>query len=229
LDLLGPFGEFLGEYGPIAMIVLLLASGFGIPIGEETVNLPAGILVGQGTMRAAPVFIAAYIGVLGGDFLWFSICRHFGRRLLHRRWFRRFIHPRRLLEAKHAFDRRGAAVLILARFIPGSRTPALTIAGLLRMPWKKFITIELLTCLITVPTQVFIGYLIGRELAGSSLKTALFTGLAVVAVVIALTAALNWWRLSRKREGRAPRAPQRWLRENTNGGAEGTTSMKPVE
>ena len=229
MDELGPFGEFLGNYGPLAMIVLLLASGIGIPISEETVNLPAGILVGQGTMRAVPVFIAAYVGVLGGDFLWFSLCRHFGRRLLHKRWFRKFVHPRRLLEAKHAFDRRGGSVLILARFIPGSRSPALTIAALLRMPWKKFIPIELFTCLITVPTQVFLGYLIGRELAGTSLKTALFTGLAVVAIVIALTAALNWWRLSRKREGRAPRAPQRWLREDTIGGVNEATSMKSVE
>ena len=212
MDGLGPFGELLGEYGPLAMVVLLFASGVGIPISEETVNIPAGILVGQGTMPALPVFIAAYIGVLGGDFLWFGLCRHFGKRLLHQRWFRKFVHPRRLLEAKHGFDRRGGSMLILARFIPGSRSPALTISALLRMSWGKFILIEFLVCLITVPLQVLVGYLIGRELAGTSLKTALFTGLGVIAVIIALTAVLNWWRLSRKRTGRAPRARQQWLR-----------------
>lgn len=213
MDELGPFGELLDNYGPLAMIVLLLASGFGIPIGEEVVNIPAGILVGQGTMHPLPVFIAAYLGVLGGDFLWFSICRHFGKRLLRQRWFRRFIHPRRLLEAKHEFDRKGGGMLILARFIPGARSPALTISALLRMSWGKFAAIEFLVCLFTVPFQVFLGYLIGRELAGSSLKTALFTGLAVVAGIIALTAIINWWRLTRKRTGRAPRARQRWLRD----------------
>ena len=212
MDELGPFGQLLGDYGPLAMIVLLLASGVGIPIGEETVNVPAGILVGQGTMPLIPVLIAAYLGVLGGDFIWFSLCRHFGKRLLHQRWFRRFIHPRRLLEAKHGFDRRGGGMLILARFIPGSRSPALTIAALLRMSWGKFTAIELLACLLTIPFQVFVGYLIGSELAGASLKTALFTGLAVVALIIAFTAGLNWWRLTRKRTGRAPRAPLRWLR-----------------
>lgn len=107
--------QFLGDYGWLAMIALLLASGIGIPIGEELVNVPAGVFVGNGEMAVIPTFIAAYVGVLGGDFLWFSICRFFGRGLLKRRWFRRFVHPRRLLQAKHQFDRRGAGVLVLAQ------------------------------------------------------------------------------------------------------------------
>ena len=68
MEELGPFGAFLENFGPLAMIVLLFASGVGIPIGEEVVNVPAGILVGRGVMSPIPVFIAAYIGVLGCDF-----------------------------------------------------------------------------------------------------------------------------------------------------------------
>ena len=207
-----PLGELLGEFGPLAMVALLLASGVGIPIGEEVVNIPAGILVGQGTMSALPVFIAAYVGVLSGDFLWFGLCRHFGHRLLHKRWVRRFMHPRRLLEAKHEFDDRGAWMLILARFIPGSRIPALTIVAFIKMSWARFAAIELISCLFTIPAQVIVGILIGRELAGQNLQTILFTGAAVIAGIIALTALLNWWLLSRKRSGRAPRARLRWLR-----------------
>ena len=65
--------NFLGQYGWLAMIVLLLASGVGIPIGEELVNVPAGIFVGKGEMPVWSTFLAAYVGVLGGDFLWFWI------------------------------------------------------------------------------------------------------------------------------------------------------------
>ena len=212
MDDLGPFGQLLGDYGPWAMIVLLLASGIGIPVGEEVVNVPAGILVGQGTMQAIPTFIAAYVGVLGGDFLWFAFCRKFGSGLLRRRWARRFVHPRRLLEAKHNFDVRGAYVLLLARFIPGSRTPAITIAGFLRMGWLRFSAIEIITCLFTIPFQVAVGILIGSQLVGASLQTALFTALAVIASILALTALFNWWRLNKKRTGQAPRARLRWLR-----------------
>ena len=205
--------HILGDYGWMAMIALLLASGFGIPIGEELVNVPAGIFVGRGEMPMWSTFLAAYIGVLGGDFLWFTICGKFGRRLLGVRWFRKMVHPRRLLQVKHQWDRRGAWVLLIARFIPGTRSPALTIAALMHMPWRKFIPVELACCAITTPLQVFLGILIGRELAGESLPTVVFTALGVVAGIVALTALVNWVVASRRRgKGPAPRARAAWLR-----------------
>ncbi len=205
--------NFLGTYGWIAMIVLLLASGVGIPIGEEVVNVPAGIFVGRGEMEPTSTFVAAYLGVLGGDFLWFWICSRFGTRLLHYRGFRRFVHPRRLLQAKHQFDRRGASVLMIARFIPGTRSPALTIAALMHMPWRKFIAVELVCCALTTPLQVGLGILIGRGLAGQSLPTVVFSALGIVAGIIALTALVNWWVASRRKDsGPAPRARIAWLR-----------------
>ncbi len=207
--------HFLSDYGWMAMIALLLASGVGIPIGEELVNVPAGVFVGQGDMAAVPTFLAAYAGVLGGDFLWFSICRRFGRVLLKRRWFRRFVHPRRLLQAKHQFDRRGAGVLIIARFIPGTRSPALTIAALMRMPWRKFTLVEIICCAVTTPLQVGIGILIGRGLAGQSLQTTIFTALGIIAGIVALTAIVNWVIANRRRgKGPAPRARAEWLRQH---------------
>jgi membrane protein DedA with SNARE-associated domain len=205
--------NFLGDYGWMAMIGLLLASGIGIPISEEVVNVPAGIFVGQGEMAAWSTFLAAYVGVLGGDYLWFSICRHFGKRLLHRKWFRRFIHPRRLLEAKHQFDRRGGGMLVIARFIPGTRSPALTMAALMHMSWRRFTVVEVICCAITTPIQVGAGVLIGRELAGSSLPKVIFFAFGVIAVIIASTAIFQWWLSNRRREkARAPRARVRWLR-----------------
>ncbi|MCP4837089.1 MAG: DedA family protein [Phycisphaera sp.] len=207
--------QFLGDYGWLAMIALLLASGIGIPIGEELVNVPAGVFVGNGEMAVIPTFIAAYVGVLGGDFLWFSICRFFGRGLLKLRWFRRFVHPRRLLQAKHQFDRRGAGVLVLARFIPGTRSPALTIAALMRMPWRQFTVVEIVCCAVTTPLQVGIGILIGRGLAGQTLQTTIFTALGIIAGIVALTGLVNWVIANRRRgEGPLPRARAEWLRQH---------------
>ena len=209
-----PFTRFIGEYGPWAMIALLLASGFGVPIGEEVVNIPAGIFVGRGEINALPVYIAAYVGVLGGDYLWFSLCRTIGKSVLHRRWFKKMFHPRKLLQVKHQFDRKGAWVLVVSRFIPGTRSPALTIAGILHMPWRTFTLIELTMCAITTSLQVTIGLLIGRQLADESLSTTIFTALGVVAGIIAVTAVATWIARSRKQEGPTPREKLIWLKKN---------------
>ena len=209
-----PFSRFIGEYGPLAMIALLLASGFGVPIGEEVVNIPAGIFVGRGEIAALPVYLAAYVGVLGGDLLWFTLCRTVGKSVLHRRWFKRFFHPRRLLEVKHQFDRKGPWVLVISRFIPGTRSPALTVAGILHMRWRVFILIELTLCALTTSLQVTIGILIGRELADESISTTIFTALGVIAGIIALTAVVTWIARSRKGQGPPPRARAAWLKKS---------------
>ena len=206
------FTQFIKEYGPWAMIALLLASGVGIPIGEEVVNIPAGIFVGRGDLGIVSTYVAAYVGVLGGDYLWFSICRTLGKKVLHRRWFKKLAHPKKLLQVKHQFDRRGAGVLVLARFIPGTRSPALTVAGILHMPWKKFTVIELFICLVTTSLQVTLGILIGRQIAGESLSTTIFTALAVVAGIIALTSILTWLISGRRKGGPKPREKMAWLR-----------------
>lgn len=206
------FTQFIKEYGPWAMIALLLASGVGIPIGEEVVNIPAGIFVGRGDLAITSTYLAAYVGVLGGDYLWFSICRTLGKRVLHKRWFKKLAHPKKLLQVKHQFDQRGAGVLILARFIPGTRSPALTVAGILHMPWKKFTIIELIMCLVTTSLQVTLGILIGRQIAGESLSTTIFTALGVVAGIIALTSIVTWFVSGRRKSGPKPREKMSWLR-----------------
>lgn len=206
------FTQFIKEFGPWAMIALLLASGVGIPIGEEVVNIPAGIFVGRGDLAITSTYVAAYVGVLGGDYLWFSICRTLGKRVLHKRWFKKLAHPKKLLQVKHQFDQRGAGVLILARFIPGTRSPALTVAGILHMPWKKFTIIELIMCLVTTSLQVTLGILIGRQIAGESLSTTIFTALGVVAGIIALTSIVTWFVSGRRKSGPKPREKMSWLR-----------------
>ena len=211
-SLSGPLESFIADYGPWAMIVLLLASGFGIPIGEEVVNIPAGIFVGQGRLSPIATYLAAYFGVLGGDFIWFGICRVLGKSLLHRKWFKRLAHPKRLLQVKHKFDRRGAWVLVIARFIPGTRTPALTVAGIMHMPWRKFVFIELGLCALTTALQVTVGILIGKQIAGESLQTTVFTALAAIAVILSVTAIITWAVNRRKSKEPAPRERIAWLR-----------------
>ena len=164
-------------------------------------------------MAVVPTYLAAYFGVLGGDFLWFSICRLLGKSLLHRKWFKRLVHPRRLLQVKHQFDRKGAGVLVVARFIPGTRTPALTVAGIMHMPWRRFTAIELVLCAVTTTLQVTLGILIGRQIASSSLKTAILTALGTVAAILALTAIITWLVNSRRRKETKPRERMAWLKK----------------
>ena len=108
------YSNLLGAYGPLAVFVALLLTGIGIPLGEDVIIIPAGILVGHGKIHLVQTAVAAYAGVLLSDFMWYWLCRKFGTPLLHKRWFKRIVHPRRLLEVKHEIERRGVWVVVTA-------------------------------------------------------------------------------------------------------------------
>jgi membrane protein DedA with SNARE-associated domain len=207
MDELQFINDLLSSYGPIATLLLLI-----LPLGEELILISAGILVGGGQMPFLPTAICAYLGVLISDCMWYFASYHYGTRLLHKRWFKRIAHPRRLLEAKHQIERRGAWVIVTARFVPGSRTPAMIMAGSLHMPFWKFILAEGLLVLLTVPLQIGAGMLIARGIGTeSTFKTIMVVVGAVVAGVV-LTAVLSWWYAFRSSSERAPRAKAKWLR-----------------
>ena len=96
----------------IIQFLLLLCSGVGIPISEDIVNIPAGMLVADSPSLLWLMLIAAYVGVCCGDVLWFLVVSKFGARLLHVRWFKRLMQTSPAGEVQ--IDRRGAWVIVLA-------------------------------------------------------------------------------------------------------------------
>jgi len=202
----------LDIYGPIAVFALLMLSGFGIPLGEDFVVIPAGILIARGEFPLVATMLSAYFGVVIADFLWFWIISRYGTLLLHKRGFRRMVHPRRLLQAKHQLDRHGAWMIVFARFIPGSRASAITVAGMLHMPFWQFALTTASCVLLTVPLQLGLGMLIEKGLGTEDTAQ---TFLRLFGLVMLLLAVLLFWKMYRNyrasRKG-APRARAAWLR-----------------
>ncbi|MDP7030018.1 MAG: VTT domain-containing protein [Phycisphaerales bacterium] len=203
------------EYLPWVVLGLLLASGIGIPIGEDIIIIPAGVLIGEqmlGPTVWVPTLIAAIIGVATADMLWFMWCTAFGTRLLHRRIIRKFLHPKRLLQAKHQIDQRGIWVVVAARFIPGSRTPAITVAGLMHLrPWR-FIVATWSCVVVTAPMQFFAGMLVGYGIASRNTFGALQWIIAAIVLAVVVSALAVVFARSRGRRAEPPRAHAAWLK-----------------
>lgn len=206
--------DFLIHYGPYAVFVLLMLSGIGFTLNEELVVITAGVLVAGGQLNFWETLIAAYLGVVLSDSLWFYLCSRYGTPLLHRRWFKRLVHPRRLLEAKHQMEKKGAWVIVVARFIPASRTTAITVAGLLHMRFWKFFAVTACTTCLTAPLQIGLGVLIARSAGTHEMELVdqirLIVGLILLMIVVLFV--FNWLRSRRALSHRPPRAKMRWLR-----------------
>jgi membrane protein DedA with SNARE-associated domain len=205
--------EFVNPFwGPWVVYGLLLLSGIGIPLGEDIIIIPAGMLVQQGALPLWPTLIAAYLGVISGDFLWFFVSSKIGTRLVHKKWFKRFVHPKRMLQVKYQFDTRGVWVIVLARFIPASRTTTITVAGMMHMKFWKFAIATVLCCLVTAPMQLFAGWWIAESLQAKSTIELVVRLLGLVMVVIAVIWVYRLWSSYRQSGKKIPRAKVSWLR-----------------
>ena len=200
-------------YGPIAVFGLLVIAGVGLHLPEDLIIIPAGWEIAAGKFPMFWTVLAAYLGVTGGDTLWFLVCRKFGGRLVGTHWFRKQAHPKRILQVKALYDRHGTWVLLVSRFIPGSRTVGVAVGGLVQLSWGVFLLVELSTAILSVGFQIGLGYAAQRGLSASGPLHWVTIGVGALLVVTILVMLVVWWRRSKSGKTRIPRARASWLRE----------------
>ena len=217
----------LNMYGPIAVFLLLMLSGVGIALGEEMVTVPAGVFIATGRLEFWSTAVCAYAAIVLADMMWYWICRHYGTPLFHKPVFKRLVHPRRMLELKHQLDRRGAWMIVTARFIPSSRTAAITVAGLFHMPFPRFVIVTAGCVLITVPMQLGIGILVAKGLdEAPTFADIVMCTIGIVIAIVAFSLAIR--AIGRLRRGRLrlPRARASWLRRHRDRSAAKKSARK---
>lgn len=209
LQHLGDVSQRILDIGPFAVLLLLL-----LPLGEELILIPAGMLTvfHPEQLPFLLTWLCAYIGVLASDAMWFFVSRHYGTPLLHKRWFKRVAHPRRLLQAKHQIERRGAWFIVTARFVPGSRTPAIIMAGMLHMPVWKYLLTESVVILATTFLQLGAGVVVAKGIGSKDAASRILGLVGVMVLIVVAGAVFKWFVAHRKTGTRAPRARASWLR-----------------
>lgn len=182
----------------LAITIVLILTGSGLPIPEEVPIVAAGILSANGTLDPLAAFLCCLIGAIVGDCLMYFIGYHFGRGVLREhRWWARFVTPEREAQIEQEFRRHGLKVFLVARFLVGLRSPVYLTAGILRVSFKRFFLIDLFCATAVVGTFYGLTFFFGKDIAkwigrGEVLLT--------ISVVIALVCiAIYLWRRYRHR------------------------------
>ena len=124
----------LDHYGYTGLFVTNFAEGMGVPLPGQTLLVAAAMLATQGDLHVHAVVALAFTGTLGGSCVGYWVGRTGGRALL----LRRRLPPERIARLEAFFARRGAIVVVAARFVDGLRQLAPLVAGSLKMPWWRF-------------------------------------------------------------------------------------------
>ena len=138
--------------------LILLLCGLGLPLPEDIVLLVAGVLAAMEGRSWQSVTVIMYAAVLMGDSLIFLGGRRYGARLLASRLMRPVFSEAKRARVEEFTARHGAKSLFLARFLPGLRAVVFFSAGSLGVSYLKFLLLDGLAALISVPVFVWLGH-----------------------------------------------------------------------
>ena len=140
------------------LFLTLILGSLGLPLPEEGTLLFCGYLISKGTILPIPGIVVVYTGVLASDFIVFALGRHYGRRLLRHRFFRRVLSPDRLSCFENRFTKIAPILIIFGRHIFGLRTKIIFMSSITGMSPLRFLMIDSIAASISVAIMVSIGY-----------------------------------------------------------------------
>jgi membrane-associated protein len=162
-------------------------------VPSETSVILAGVLAGTGDLVIVLVIVFAAGGAILGDNASYWIGRTLGERIVER--FFKGERRKRIDWAEKQIEERGPYLIVIGRFIPGGRTAITLAAGLLEMPWRKFIVFDVAAGIVWATYAALLGYVGGRTFE----ENPLYGFLIAFAVALAITGAVEAYRFLKKR------------------------------
>lgn len=172
----------VNHYGYFAVFGFILLEDFGLFfVPGETILIAAAIFAGLGELNIFAVIIVAFLGALIGDNIGYLIGL-FGGRALIKRWGKYiFLTEKKLHKVEHLYNKHGGLVVAGARFVDVLRQANGIIAGVSKMPWKKFLKFNALGAILWVGFWSSAGYF-----GGSHVRVLLRYQLYVSIIIISL-------------------------------------------
>ncbi|MGN8226574.1 DedA family protein [Gracilimonas sp. BCB1] len=142
------------------MLLIILATF----MSEDLACIGAGLMAAQGLIDFWPAAIAATAGIYIGDFTLYFAGRLMGNAIFNIPPFKWMVKKENAYSAEAWFQKKGPVILVLSRFIPGSRFPVYLSAGILKTGFWTFLLYFGLTALLWTPTFVWLSVFAGNEL-----------------------------------------------------------------
>ena len=168
----------------IAMIESLAIIGFIVP--GVAIMFAVGTLISNGTLDLVTTILWAAAGASIGDGLSFALGLHYKERVYHFSWLKPH---HKLLHKGHAFfEKYGVYSILIGRFVGPIRAVIPLIAGILAMPIRLYIPINLLASALWAPAYLFPGLIFGTALSAVPNNWLTYWPYALVALIVLLLA-----------------------------------------
>lgn len=143
------------------LMLLIIFSTF---ISEDLACIGAGLMVSRGLMSFFPAVTACYIGIFVGDILVYFSGKWLGKSTINKFPFKWFITEEDIQRSNQWFQAKGPIIILISRFIPGTRFPTYFSAGIIGASFWMFIFYFGIASLLWTPAIVSLAMVLGNEL-----------------------------------------------------------------
>lgn len=191
----GFMAELFRDAGYWTPFVVLLLCGVGLPLPEEVPLILSGLLYFKGEVEFVPIVAVCSLAILLGDSAPFLLGRRYGKSALRFEWVAKILHPERFARLEDRFEEHGNWATFCFRFLPGMRIPGYFVAGTMGMRYGRFVLLDLLGVMISVPLSIWAAAKFGHQI--EKLEAEISNLHTILAFLVASLALIMWYR-SRK-------------------------------
>lgn len=195
----------LSEYGAFAVFLNVLLTQAGAPLPAVPTLLVGGALTLNGPLFFMELLPAAITGALIGDGLWYLAGKRYGRHVMALLCRVSLSPDSCVRRTRTQFERWGAPLLLIAKFIPGLSTVSSALLGTMRTSFSTFVLYNLAGSALWAAIWLMLG-----RMAHDSIDQALrlldrlgMQAILLIALLAALYVAGRWlqrWRFRKMLE-----------------------------
>jgi membrane-associated protein len=155
------------QSGGILLVAAIIFAESGLLVGfflpGDTLLFGAGLAASQGRLPLIWLILAVVVAAVVGDNVGYSIGRRTGHRLFKKKDGILFQHEH-IERAEKFYEKHGGKTIIMARFIPVVRTFAPVVAGVGKMPRRRFMAFNVIGGILWGVGMPLLGYYLGSKI-----------------------------------------------------------------
>jgi len=168
------------------LFIAVLARQLCLPIPAMLFLLSGGALAGSGKLSYAGIILAAVLGCVLADLVWFEAGRLRGKRVLRLLCALAPDPSRCIRNSKATFAKKGVRALVVAKFIPGLDGICPPLAGMTGASHVDFIFYDAVGSALWAGAYVTCGFLFATELDKVVRYTSVFANVLILALGVPL-------------------------------------------
>ena len=159
--------ESIIQSGGLLLVALIVFAESGLLIGfflpGDTLLFTAGFFAAQDKLPLLPLILVVIAAAVIGDNVGYQIGRRLGPRIFRKKDGILFRHEH-IERAEKFYEKHGGKTIILARFVPVVRTFAPMVAGVGKMPQRRFAFFNVFGGVFWGGSVILLGYFLGSRI-----------------------------------------------------------------